>query len=264
MSRLYDPREIYDLRTMPRVEGFAETNNCDFVRFHWVLTEADQKAVDSHWRPDFYRHSLINSKMYLATSAGRGVPGWDPYLGYTEEQAEKRDYETGDGLFENTLAARIAQGRRVEPTGLEDDPRLPPRDPAEPKKDILGLLRGAKERYDTGVGAEHERLLAEHAAQKSGSWAQRASVASKPVPTLEEARKSYEQRQLWRQDGEFERALEVRSWPRYSPPPWPGVWHEWEIVEISREQGRIRAIDEAEARADAYMKSRYPCWGGGT
>jgi hypothetical protein len=221
---------------MPLVEGWEETNNCTFVRFHWVPTESEQKHVDARGGHIFHRHSLINAKMYLATCAGAGIPGWE------------------------NLGSKLSQGKRIQPTGLAEDPRLPPRDPAAPRGDILSLLRGAAARYREGVSAEHQRLLNEHAALKSGTWAQRAS-APKVAPTLTEARESYEQRQRWRQGGAFERALDP-SWDWKATRP--GTWHEWEIVEISREQARIRAIDEAEARADAYMKSRYPCWGGGT
>ncbi len=259
MSHLYDPRTIYDPSTMPLVEGWEETNNCTFVRFHWVPTKAEQDAIDRHWRPLFYRHSLINSKMYLATTAGRGVPGWDPYLGYTEEQSEKRDYETGDGLYDNTLGVRIAQGRRVEPTGLADDPRLPERAEPEPRTDIVQMLRDAAARYEAGVRAQHAEMLVTHAAQKAGSWAQRAKLAGAPPPTLADARKAYQERL-----GGVAREDAQRSWWMPQPAVTPGIWHEWEIVEVERERARQKAIDDAEARADAYMKSRYPCWGGGT
>jgi hypothetical protein len=227
MARLYNPREIYDPVTMPRVKGFAENNNCDFVRFHWVPTEAEQKSVDARGGHIFHRHSLINSKMWLATCAGAGIPGWED------------------------LSARLSQGRRVNPTGLADDPRLPEREPAAPG-DILYKLYAADACYWEAVDREYRRLLAEHAAQKTGTWAQRAA-APKALPTREDARRSYEARIQERDGDRYERRATR-----------PGVWHEWEIVEITREQARQRRIEEADARADAYMKSRYPCWGGGT
>jgi hypothetical protein len=256
MARFYDPKTIYDPATMPLVEGWEETNGCTFIRFHWVLTEADQKKVDTHWRPDFYRHSLINAKMYLATSAGRGVPGWDPYLGYTEEEAEKRDYETGDGLYDNTLSTRIAQGRPIAPTGLAEDPRLPPREPALPSTDVVLMLQQAKERYEAGLQAEYNRLTVEHVTKKAGTWAERAALAGRPAPTLEDARKSYEARI----GGPKE------EWPSWAsrPPAVPGVWHEWEIVEIERERARQDAVEAAWQRAEASYKSINPTWGGGT
>jgi hypothetical protein len=226
MARLYNPKDIYDPATMPLVEGWAENNNCVLIRFHWVLTEADQKAVDTHWRPEFYRHSLINTKMALATHAGAGVPGWEE------------------------LGSKIAQGRPVEPTGLDDDPRLPLRE--GPKADILQILQGAKDRYDAGVKAEHERMLTEHAAMKTGSWAQRAAVGRAPPPALEDSRRSYEQKV----------SGPKRPWPQ--PPAVPGVWHEWEIVEIAREQQRQDAVERAWQRAEDSYKAINPTWGGGT
>jgi hypothetical protein len=231
MTRLYNPREIYDPVTMPRVEGFTENNNCDFVRFHWVPTEEEQKHVDERGGHIFYRHSLINSKMYLATTAGAGIPGWED------------------------LGSRLAQGRRVEPTGLADDPRLPPREPTPAGGaggDILYKLYQADACYWEAVDREHMRLLAEHDALRTGTWAQRAS-APKAQPTREDGRRSYEARLQERDGDRCERRATL-----------PGIWHEWEIVEIAREQARIDAIDDAEARTDATMKSIYPCWGGGT
>ncbi len=254
MARLYNPREIYDLRTMPRVEGFAENNNCDFVRFHWVPTEAEQKHVDERGGHIFYRHSLINTKMYLATTAGAGIPGWDPFYGMSE--AEKAALK-GNAYFrvaDQSLGTKMARSKRIQPTGLVEDPRLPPRAASADADDgnILLKLAQADARYREGVSAEHQRLLAEHAAQKTGTWAQRAA-APKKSPTLEDARRSYEGRLKDRGAGRYERRATR-----------PGIWHEWEIVEISREEARQRRIEEAEARADATMKSRYPCWGGGT
>jgi hypothetical protein len=243
MAHIFNPKSIYDPATMPLVEGWELTNNCTFVRFHWVLTEADQKAVNEHWRPDFYRHSLINTKMSLATSAGRGIPGWDPYLGLSEEDAEKRDYETGDGLYDNTLSVKIAQGRHIKPTGLADDPRLPQPEPSSVS--IVSLLQDAMARYPQEVAEEHEKMLAEWRALKS-SWAGRMKAG--PEPTLEDAKK----------------ARVARLGPSTGGWTQPGLWREWEIVEVEREKNRLRGIDEAEARCDAYMKSRYPCWGGGT
>jgi hypothetical protein len=228
MARLYNPREIYDPATMPKVLGWELNNNCDFVRFHWVLTEADQQAVDSHWRPDFYRHSLINTKMYLATCAGAGIPGWDPFYGMSE--AEKTALE-GDAYFrvaDQSLGTKMARGKRIEPTGLAEDPRLPPRAASADPEDgnILLKLAQADARYREGLWAEHQRLLAEHAAQKTGTWAQRAAAPKKP-PTLEDARRSYEGRlKEPKADRLGRKATRL------------GTWHEWEIVEIAREEAR--------------------------
>lgn len=264
MTKLYNSREIYDLKTMPRVQGFAETNNCDFVRFHWVPTEAEQKYVDQNGGHIFYRHTRINTKMSLATGAGVGVPGWDPF--YRMSEAE-REALKGDAYFrvaDQCLGTKIARGKRIQPTGLEDDPRIW-RDPdaPRPRGDVLGLLRDAATRYETGVQAEYERLLAEHAALKGGTWAQRAA-APKVAPTLAEARESYEQRQRWRLGGAFEDA-QVPSWCSWKPPVRAGVWHEWEIVEIAREQARQDRVERAWQRAEAAAKRAIgPTWGGGT
>lgn len=257
----YDPKTIYDLSTMPKVEGWEESNGCDFVRFHWVLTERDQKKVDQHWRPDFYRHSLVNTKMALATHAGVGIPGWDPFYGMDREAMadgvgsptdlcpEQRSLDYWD-LSDQTLGTRIArQGiRSIKPTGLEDDPRVW-RDPAAPKGDILGLLRGAAARYEQDLKALHEDMLAKHAAMKGGSWAQRASASRQP-PTLEEARKQLEARR--------------RSAPRWGQRI-QGTWRLWEIEEIQREVTRQERVEAAWQRAEALAKSVIgPTWGGGT
>lgn len=269
MAHIYDPKVLYDPATMPLVEGWEESNNCTFVRYHWCLTEADQKAVDKHWRPLFYRHSLINTKMALATHAGAGVPGWDPFLGkdrtaLSECVTPPTDLCPHDkslahwDLSDQTLGTKIAQGKRIEPTGIENDPRVW-RDPdaPRPRTDIVGLLRDAAARYEAELGAEHAELMADWRARKSGSWAQRAAAAKEPEPTLEDARK-------WRTarlSGPPAEHIQGYSWKIATV---PGLWHEWEIVEIAREEARQNAVEAAWQRGDAYMKSRYPCWGGGT
>jgi hypothetical protein len=257
MTTLYDPKVLYDLKTMPKVEGWEENNNCDFVRFHWVPTATEQRKIDAHWRPAFYRHSLINTKMALATHAGVGVPGWDPFYGMTEADVEQlllvpRLYSH---YSDQSLGTKLARGRRVEPTGLADDPRLPEREPAAPV-DIVQMLRDAAARYEAGVQAEQAKMLAEHAALKSGSWAQRAA-APKVAPTLAEARKAYQEQLCGPKEAE-------RPWWCAPPPVVPGVWHEWEIVEIERERARQDAVEAAWQRAEAAYKSINPTWGGGT
>ena len=194
--------------------------------------------------------------------AGKGIPGWDPYLGLTKEQATKRDYETGDGLYDNMLSARIGQGRPIVPTGLQDDPRLPRQSllssrPTGPS--ILALLQDAEARYHRDIAVLHAEMVADWRRRRNGTWAQRIASTGEPEPTLEDARR----RRKERMEGPPQE--DVAWYPWYSPPPvTPGKWHEWELLEIWGEQARIRAIDEAEGRADAFMKSRYPCWGGGT
>lgn len=264
MTTLYDPKVLYDPATMPLVEGWEENNNCDFVRFHWVPTATEQRKIDTHWRPAFYRHSLINTKMALATHAGVGVPGWDPFYGMTEADVEQlllvpRLYSH---YSDQSLGTKLARGQRVEPTGLADDPRLPEREPAAAPVDIVQMLRDAAARYEAGVQAEHAKMLAEHAALKSGSWAQRAAGPKVP-PTLEDARKSYQERQRWRHGGAREEA--ERPWWCAPPPIVPGVWHEWEIVEIVREEARQDRVEAAWQRAEAAAKRAIgPTWGGGT
>jgi hypothetical protein len=262
MAHFYDPKTIYDPTTMPLVEGHDLTNGCTFVRFHWVPTESEQRKIDAHWRPDFYRHSLINAKMACATHAGVGVPGWDPLFGITEAELEAMRPEDRYRLYDQSLGTRMARCQRIEPTGLADDPRLPERAPERATPvDIVQMLRDAGARFEAGVQAEHAKMLAEHAAQKSGTWAQRAA-APKVVPTLEDARKSYQERQRWRLGGDFEDAQ--RPWWAPERAVVPGVWHEWEIVEIERERARQDAVEAAWQRAEASYKSINPTWGGGT
>lgn len=256
MAHFYDPKTIYDPATMPLVEGHDLTNGCTFVRFHWVPTESEQRKIDAHWRPDFYRHSLINTKMALATHAGVGVPGWDLFYGMSEGEKDALSSEEYMRLSEQSLGTRMARGQRIEPTGLADDPRLPER--ATPV-DIVQMLRDAGARFEAGVQAEHAKMLAEHAAQKSGTWAQRASATRTP-PTLADARKAYQERQRWRLGGGFEEA-QAPSWCSWKPPVVPGVWHEWEIVEIERERARQDAVERAWQRAEASYKSINPACG---
>lgn len=256
----YNPKTIYDVVTMPKVEGWEESNGCSFVRFHWVFTERDQQKVDEHWRPEFYRHSLVNTKMALATHAGVGVPGWDPFLGKDRTSLSEDvtpptdlcpDEETLNfwELEDQTLGTKIAQGKRIEPTGIEDDPRVW-RDPdaPRPRGDIVGLLREAAARYDAELNAEHAKMLAEHAALKSGSWAQRAT-APRAAPTREEARKRLQERRRRPTRYGVERA---------------GVWRPWEIEEITREEAWQDRVEAAWQRAEASYKAVNPTWGGGT
>ena len=221
----YNPKILYDRDTMPKVEGWEATNNCDFVRFHWVLTEADQKKVDTHWRPVFYRHSLINTKMALAASAGAGIPGWED------------------------LGTKIAQGQPIYPTGLEDDPRLPERDSEAPHCDIMGMLRDAAARANEEIAAEHAQMLADFKKRKNGSWAQRATSAKESEPTLEEAA--------------LRRAEHFGPTPHGWS--YPGIWQPWEIEEILREQVRQDDVEAAWERSEARVKSVLgQMWGGGT
>jgi hypothetical protein len=257
MARLYlwEPKIIYDRATMPLVKGHDLTNGCTFVRFHWVPTEWEQEAIDGHWRPDFYRHSLINTKMSLATGAGVGVPGWDPFYGMSEAEKEALEGDEYFRVADKSLGTKIARGQRIRPTGLATDPRLPPRD-SEPRTDIVQILRDAAARYDVGVAAEHQRLLAEHAALKKGTWAQRAAAPKTP-PTLEDARRAYELKVGGRK--------EERPWWAPEPAVVPGVWHEWEIVEVERERARQARVEAAWERAEAAVKRVLgEKWGGGT
>jgi hypothetical protein len=221
----YNPKILYDRDTMPKVEGWEETNNCDFVCFHWVLTEADQKEVDAHWRPVFYRHSLINTKMALAASAGAGIPGWED------------------------LGTKIAQGKPIYPTGLEDDPRLPERESDGPRGDIMGMLCDAAARANEENAVEHAQMLANFKKRKSSSWAQRAMAASEDEPTLMDV-------------------AQLRA-ARFSPAPrdwsYAGTWRPWEIEEILMERARQDGVEAAWQRAEARVKSVLgQKWGGGT
>jgi hypothetical protein len=239
-----------------------------------VPTEAEQRKIEAHWRPLFYRHSLINAKMACATHAGVGVPGWDPLLGITEAQLEALSCEDRYRLYDQSLGTKIARGQRIEPTGLADDPRLPP-PPKEvcteyscdcsvhrssrgepPRHDVVQKLRDGVACYEAGVAAEHAKMLAEHAAEKSGSWAQRAAAPKAP-PTLEEARAAYQERLYG--------PKEVRPWWCAPPAVIPGVWREWEIVEVERERARQARVEAAWERAEAHVKSVLgQTWGGGT
>lgn len=252
MAHIYDPRVLYNPTTMPKVEGWELTNGCDFVRFHWVLTEADQKTVDAHWRPDFYRHSLINTMMSLATGAGVGVPGWDPFLGVDTDTLESDEYFR---LSDQDLGTKIARGARIRPTGLADDPRLPERPSSSVS--IVSLLQDAAARAEAEVRAKHAEMVADWRARKSGTWAQRAAAAKEPEPTLEDARR-------WRTARLSGPPREEYPWAFYHPAPIAGVWHEWEIVEIERERARQDRIERAWERAEAAYKSINPTWGGGT
>jgi hypothetical protein len=255
MMTLYDPKVLYDPATMPLVDE-ADTFGCSFVRFHWVPSEAEQRLIDAHWRPLFYRHSLINTKMSLATGAGVGVPGWDPFYGLTEAEKDTLEGDAYYSISDQGLGTKLARGQRVEPTGLADDPRLPEQEPAAAPVDIVQMLRDAAARYEAGVQAEHTKMLAEYAALKSGSWAQRAA-APKVAPTLAEARKAYQERLCGPKEPE-------RPWWCAPPTVIPGAWHEWEIVEIERERARQDRVEAAWQRAEAAYKSINPTWGGGT
>lgn len=244
----YNPKQIYDRATMPLVEGFEESNGCDFVRFHWVCTEAEQAEINFRkergWNPMFWQHSMINTKMALACSAGVGIPGWE------------------------NLGTKIARGEPIEPTGLADDPRLPPLVSDAPKPDILAMLRDAAAKADQEIAEIHAELVAAWKARCSAlkSW---ANVAAKKQmegqePTLLEAA----QLRLYRKGLISEDEWVVRDGKLYSKQShsWTrgGTWRPWEIEEIRREEARQQRIHEAEVRTDGYMKSRYPCWGGGT
>jgi hypothetical protein len=183
------------------------------------------------------------------------VPGWDPFYGMSEAEKEALEGDEYFRVADKSLGTKIARGQRIRPTGLATDPRLPERAP-EPRTDIVQMLRDAAARYEAGVQAEHERLLAEHAALKKGTWAQRAAAPKTP-PTLEDARRVYE--------------LKVggpkEEWPPWTtrPPAIPGLWHEWEIVEVERERARQDAVEAAWQRAEAAAKRAIgPTWGGGT
>lgn len=219
MATFYDGSILYNKETMPKVEGWEESNNCDFVRFHWVCTADEQRQVDAHWRPLFYRHSLINSKMYLASLPGAGVPGWG--LDFSKQ--------VGDG--------------NVRPTGLDEDPRLPPHDPDAPRADILGILCDAAVRYKTDVDVKHMQMLADWTARKNGTWAQRLSAAKEPAPTRETAVKV-----LTAERAEPE---QVKPW-WYEESVQPGIWRPWEIEEILKEQERSNSIERAWQRAEAH------------
>jgi hypothetical protein len=108
------------------------------MTYDWVFTEADQRLVDSHWNPGFYRNTVIETRLYLASLPGAGVPGWDPFFGIDRNSMSYADYTL---VAANTFADQVREGR-VRPTGLEDDPRLS----APAVGDILDLLRGASVR----------------------------------------------------------------------------------------------------------------------
>jgi hypothetical protein len=264
MTAFYDPKQIYDPSTMPLVEGWEENNNCTFVRFHWVCTEAEQKQVDAHWRPLFYRHSLINTKMALATSAGAGIPGWDPFLGVNKDALNREKYWA---LADESLSTKIARGEPIFPTGLAEDPRVWREEVKEvcseyscdcsahrasrgepPRNYIADLLRYAAARAEKEIAEIHAQMLADWRARKSGSWAQRAAAAKEPEPTLADAARRRAER--------FGAA--PRGWTR------PGVWRPWEIEEILREETRQARVEAAWERADAAYKAINPTWGGGT
>ena len=244
----YDPKLIYDLATMPLVEGFEETNNCDFVRFHWVCTEAEQAEINFRkergWNPMFWQHSSINTKMRLATSAGAGIPGWED------------------------LGTKIARGQPISPTGLAQDPRLPPRDPETPRGDIVGMLRAAAAKADQEITELHTEMVAGWKARRSAlkSWAQ---VAAKKQmegqePTLLEAA----QMRLYRKGHYHEDEWVVRDGKLCRQMPYglqrPGTWRPWEIEEILREEARQAAVEAAWQRGEASYKAINPTWGGGT
>lgn len=216
------------------------TDSNKYIRYHWVFTEADQRRLDAHWSPDFYRNTLIDTHLYFASLPGAGVPGWDPFLGVDRGTLQDGEYWA---RARNSFSDLVRE-YRVRPTGLEDDPRLPAR---EGGGDILGLLRDAAARCTAEVAAEHAAMLAEHTALK-GSWAGRLRAG--PVPTLEDAKK--------------------RRAERLSPPrsDWmtvvPGTWRPWEIEEILKEQARADGIERAWERAEAAYKAINPSWGGGT
>jgi hypothetical protein len=189
MAALYDSKKFYDPDTMPLVEGWAENNNCVLVRFHWALTENQQKSVDAHWRPDFYRHSLINNKMYLSTLAGAGVPVWDPFYGLSEAEKDALNYEEYMRLDAQSLGTKLARGLPLEPTGLEKDPRMS--NTIGEAGDIFEVLRNA------GMVSPSKPYVLHHASSIGRA----------------------------------------------------GVWREWEIAEIAREEARLREIEEADARA---------------
>ena len=219
--------------TLPRVSRSVSG-------YYWAFTEADQRDVDAHWNPDFFRHTVINTQMYFASLPGAGVPGWDPFLSVDRRALGEVEYWR---LAANSFADQVRE-YRVQPTGLEDDPRLPAR---EGGGDILGLLRDAAARYPVEVAAEHAAMLAEHTAL-SASWAGRLRAG--PTPTLEDARR--------------------RRAERLSPPrsDWAvtvsGTWRPWEIEEILKEQARADGIERAWMRAEDAYKAINPSWGGGT
>ncbi len=212
--------------------------------------------------------------------AGKGIPTWDPFLGLTKEQYEaeddsavgggdrllgiaEEDEKTHERRFDAMLSGKIADGRRIQPTGLLSDPRLPPR--AVPATCIVALLQDAAARYESEIAADHAAAMADWRARKNGTWAQRIAAAKEPAPTLEEARELRARRlgPPERKKTVWHYAPDCGSYYDYAPPV-EGTWHEWELLEIWDEQTRFRRIDEAEARTDAFMKSLYPTWGGGT
>jgi len=97
------------------MSAIITSNGIEYIRYFWVFTEEDQRTVDTHWWPEHIRHSLINTKMYLASLPGAGIPGWG-----------------------SDFADQVAQGT-VRPTGLAHDPRVPVCD-AEPSEHIVALF----------------------------------------------------------------------------------------------------------------------------
>ncbi len=194
---------------------------------------------------------------------GKGIPGWDPYYG---KDVEKMDPIAYIRLGEKELSAKIHLGETIKPTGILNDPRLPA--PGPPKVSIVSLLSDAVTRMNQEIAAEHAQMVAAWRARKSGTWAQRASTAAAPAPTLQDARKRRAKRLApppWPKDRSRSHYYSGGSCCHWGPPPpMKGVWHEWEIVELETETQRQRRALEAEMRADAEFQRFYPNWGGGT
>lgn len=216
----------------------------DTAIYDWVFTETDQKQVDKHWDPAFYRNTIINSHLFWASLPGAGIPGWDPFLGVDRRALNDHEYQQ---LARDSFADQVREGR-VRPTGLVDDPRVPPATGG----DIVGMLLDAAARATVEVAAEHAALLANWRARKTGTWAERAAAAREPEPTWDDAVRLRAAR------------LDPPRVKWESPYVTPGTWRPWEIEEILKEQGRVAAIERAWERADAAYKAVNPTWGGGT
>jgi hypothetical protein len=193
------------------------------------------------------------SDAYCASQPGAGVPAWDPFYGIDRNSVHGDDYWR---LADNSFSNLVADGR-VRPTGLERDPRLPPAEPG-PQPDILQLLRAAAARYEASVEAQLAKMIAEHAAMKKGSWADRIKSSQALAPTRADAMAF-----LARRSGDVERPWDHHYYRRRA-----GLWRPWEVEEVAKEEWRqaesARLYHESEARCDAIMKSIYPTWGGGT
>lgn len=224
----------------------------DTVIYDWVFTEADQRQVDTHWNPAFYRHTVINTHLFWASLPGAGIPGWDPFIGVDRYNLSEDEYWR---LNCESFATKVREGR-VQPTGLEDDPRAPT---AAAGGDIVGMLLDAAARATAEIAADHAARVADWQARKTGTWAERAGAAREPKPTWEEARA----RRAARLSGP---PLVENQYPLFSDwtPVKRGTWRLWEIEEILKEEERVAAIERAWERADAAYKAVNPTWGGGT